>query len=227
MEESAGEIRGRERMAFNNRGEIGNITVRSASRVGNGVEFSQFLAGAGGKIGNIDIDMLWQPKQPDWSEKENRQASGVALYGSSIRATGIDPDANVFSGKIGNITIKAGRVIPDSTVPPVPPIPPLPPIPQVLYPPPNDQSTEAPSGINLSYIAAYGGIGAITVNSVGTGIGNSAIYARSDILNPLITRNLSVAKVKPRGKVKSLNVAGIGLFAEDVINSQIIPTPIP
>jgi len=224
-EDDAGIIRGRERLAFNNAGSIGKLTIRNASRTGNGLEFSQLIGGGSGKIGNIDIDMLWQ--KSSMGAGENRQASGTAIYGSSIRATGLDPDQNIFNGRIGDITISTGRVIPDATIPPIPPVPPIPPIPQILFPPPNDQFTEAPAGINLSYLAAYGGVGAITVRAVGTGVGNSIIDARSDLLNPDITRNLSVAKVKPHGKVKKLDIAGVGLFAEDVINTTIHPTPAP
>ena len=225
VEESAGIIRGRERLAFNNRGKIGTITVKNASRTGNGIEFSQILAGGAGSIGTINVDMLW--KKSAWTQLENRQASGVAIYGSAIRATGLDPDQNVFSGKIGSIIINTGRVIPDQTVPPIPPLPPLPPLPLILFPPPNDQFTEAPAGINLSYLAAYGGIGDIVVRSVGTGIGNSVIYANSDVLNPFIGRNLTVAKVKPNGKIKSLDVIARGLFAEDVVNTLINPPAPP
>jgi hypothetical protein len=194
--------------AFNNNGEIGNITVRNASRTGNGIESSTFLAGAAGKIGNINVDTTWQ-KLPGADDPFNRGASGKAIYLSSFRATGLDPDQAVMNGRIGNIIIKSGRVIPQILDPGLPP--------------PNDQWTAAAAGIDLSYFAAYGGIGNIKINSIGTAIFGSAILANLDPSNGILGSVLSnLADIKPNGGIRNVDIRAEGRFASGIVLSALI-----
>ena len=193
--------------AFDNKGEIGHITVRNASRTGNGIESSTFLAGAAGRIGNLSVDTTWQKSSQ--TDPFNRGASGKAIYLSSFRATGLDPDQAVMNGRIGNITINSGRVIPQILNPGLPR--------------PNDQWTAAAAGIDLSYFAAYGGIGNISINTIGTAIFGSAILANLDPFNGLLgTALAALADVKPTGEIGNVSIRANGRFASGIVLSALI-----
>ena len=198
--------------AFDNDAKIGGIVVRNASRTGNGIESSNFVSGASGAIKSIDVDTTW--KKINEANPFNRGASGKAVYLSSFRASGLDPDQAIMNGKIGPITIRSGRVTPE-LVPT-----------QVVIPgalPPNDQFTGSAAGIDLSYFAAYGGIEKIDVNSIGTGIFGSAFLANQDIANgPAGAFLASVADVKPNGSVGSVSVRANGRWSSGVVLSAVV-----
>ncbi|WP_165232674.1 beta strand repeat-containing protein [Aquisphaera insulae] len=78
---------------FNNAGTIGTITVVDGSLRGNGIEDSQFLAGAAGSIGNINVTTL----------------GGAGIRNSEFRASQFDYDQSLFTSTIGNITVTTGR----------------------------------------------------------------------------------------------------------------------
>lgn len=128
---------------FNNTGSIGNITVTNAADqlgVGEGIFTSTFSAGpAGTGIGNIAVTC----------------ASGAGIITSIFDASVLarDIDQELYSSRIGNITVKTGR---------------------------NNNFTLLPSGIALSTFTAAAGIGNITVDSIGTGITGSVFIADFD-----------------------------------------------
>ncbi|MDR3633340.1 MAG: hypothetical protein P4L84_05840 [Isosphaeraceae bacterium] len=78
---------------FNNMGTIGPITVTDGSLRGNGIEGSQFLAGAAGSIGDITVTTL----------------GGIGITQSQFRASEFDYDQSLYNGKIGNISVTTGR----------------------------------------------------------------------------------------------------------------------
>ena len=201
--------------AFDNTGTISTVTVKNNSRTGNGIEDSSFVAGASGgapSIGDINVDTIWQKATKN--NPYNRGASGKAIYLSSFRATGLDPDQAVMNGKIGKITVNTGRVIP-TLIPP-----------NFIVPgaqAPNDQFTAGAAGIDLSYFAAFGGIGDIKVTSIGTAIFGSAFLANNDVQNPSLVQFLSgAADVPPSGGIASLTVNANGRFASGVVTSAVV-----
>ena len=129
---------------FDNVGRIGNIKVTNAAdqlQSGAGIRGTNFLAGAGGGIGNIDVTTA--------------SGSGIitSSFDASIRGAVLDPDQNLFTSTIGNITVNNGRVA---------------------------GFTLVPAGITGSTFTAAAGIGNITVNSIGTGITASIFEADFD-----------------------------------------------
>lgn len=129
---------------FDNVGRIGNITVTNAAdqlQSGAGIRGSRFLAGAGGGIGNISVTTA--------------SGSGIiaSFFDTSIQGVVFDPDQNLFTSTIGNITVTTGRVA---------------------------GFTLVPAGITGSTFTAAAGIGDITVNSIGTGITASIFEADFD-----------------------------------------------
>ena len=196
---------------FDNRGRIGNITVKNASRIGNGIETSRFLAGAAGRIGNINVNTLlsWEPGAGNtmgWKPKVSG-LSGKGIYLSSFQASRFDIDQNNWSGSIGSINVTAGRVRPTL-------------LPQTGTAP-NDQWTAAVSGIDLSYFAAYGGIGDITVDTLGTGIFGSAFLADFDLAgtNNLIGLALSEIAAAVQGNLGNITIRAKGRFASGSVLS--------
>lgn len=139
--------------SFNNEGSIGAITVLDGSLRGNGIEYSQFLAGAAGSIGDIYVRVL----------------GGTGIKGSEFRASIFDYDQKDFTGTIGKITVHAGRSGDPGLI--------------ALPQPPNDAWTLLPAGIDSSYFAADAGIGDVTVDSLGTGIFFSAFLADFDVVS--------------------------------------------
>ncbi len=79
--------------AFDNKGTIGPIHVTDGSLRGNGIEYSQFMAGAAGSIGDITVITL----------------GGAGIKGSEFRASEIDYDQRNFTATIGNIRVTTGR----------------------------------------------------------------------------------------------------------------------
>lgn len=140
---------------FNNKGTIGAITVVDGSLRGNGIEYSQFLAGAAGSIGDINVRVL----------------GGTGIKGSEFRASIFDYDQSDFTGTIGKITVNAGRASDSGLI--------------SLPQPPNDAWTLLPAGIDSSYFAADAGIGDLTVHSLGTGVFFSAFLADFDVVSRL------------------------------------------
>lgn len=195
--------------AINNKGTIGLIQVSNASRTGDGITNSKFHAGAAGSIGNINVDVTW--KKLTQSEEYNRVASGRAIHLSEFRASILDPDQVALTGTIGAINIKAGRVTPAL-------------VPAVVLPPnripPNDQATLEASGLNASYFAAYGGIGQITVATIGTGVFGTAVIANLDPLNGAAgILATSVAQQRGPGRITGINVAAKGTNATGTLMS--------
>ncbi|MCP9859372.1 MULTISPECIES: DUF4347 domain-containing protein [unclassified Cyanobium] len=198
--------------AFNNRGTINSIKVVNSSRVGNGIETSQFIAGAAGSIGSIDVDVIGNKAERSVKEPGfNQGASGRAIHRSEFRASALDADQTELTGRIGSITVKAGRVIPEI-------------VPNLLLPPnripPNDQATLEASGINASYFAAYGGIGQIKVGTIGSGVVGSSFLANSDPLNGVagFLAN-TLAQKRGRGDIKGIEVKSSGLNASGTLLS--------
>lgn len=184
---------------FDNRGSIDSITVTNQSRTGSGIESSRFFAGAGGSIGDINVDVI--------GNKTNG-ASGKGIYLSTFQASRFDMDQNVWDGKIGNITVKAGRVIP-TLIP-------------SLAGAPNDQATMAAAGIDLSYFAAYGGIGNISIDSIGTAVFGSAFLADFDVagLTNLIGGTLLSSLAAPvAGNLGDITIRTNGRFASGTVAS--------
>jgi hypothetical protein len=178
---------------FDNRGVIGSITVTNQSRTGHGIESSRFFAGAGGSIGDISVDVIGN---------KTDGASGKGIYLSTFQASSFDMDQNVWDGKIGDITIKAGRVIP-TLIP-------------SLATAPNDQFSMAAAGIDLSYFAAYGGIGNINIESIGTAVFGSAFLADFDVagLTNLIGGTLLSSLAAPvPGNLGDITIRTNGRFA--------------
>ncbi|MEB3297787.1 MAG: hypothetical protein VKL23_09665, partial [Cyanobacteriota bacterium] len=197
--------------AFNNQGSIGSIKVVNQSRVGNGIETSQFIAGAAGSIGSINVNVLDKAPEAMNTPGFNKGASGRAIHQSEFRASALDPDQTALTGTIGSISVKAGRVIPEL-------------VPDLLLPPnripPNDQATLEASGINASYFAAYGGIGLIKVETIGSGVVGSAFLANSDPLNGVagVLAN-SLAQQRGPGAIKGIQVKASGLNASGTLLS--------
>ncbi|MDG3008046.1 beta strand repeat-containing protein [Paludisphaera mucosa] len=79
--------------AFDNKGSIGPITVTDGSLRGDGIENSQFYAGAAGSIGDITVTTL----------------GGVGILGSEFRASSFDYDQKHFTGTIGDVRVTTGR----------------------------------------------------------------------------------------------------------------------
>jgi hypothetical protein len=81
--------------------------------------------------------------------------SGIisSIFDASIQGVVFDPDQNLFTSTIGTITVNAGRVA---------------------------GFTAVPAGITLSTFTAAAGIGAVTVNSVGSGVTGSIFEADFD-----------------------------------------------
>ena len=184
-----------------NKGTIGAITIDSLSRTGHGIDGSRFVAGAAGTIGNISVDLITR-KLAGGVDGAANASSGKGIVLSSFQASSFDYDQNVWNGTIGNITVKAGRAIP--TLLPVP------------APPPNDQLTIAPAGIDRSYFAALAGIGNITVETMGTGIFASAFLADFDVagLNNLLAGSvLSGLAANVPGNIGNINVRTNGRFS--------------
>jgi len=196
--------------AVNNKGSIGEILVTNGSRIGDGVANSTFLAGAAGSIGTINIDVISKKlNNPD--TEYNRAASGRAIHRSEFRASALDPDQTDLRGTIGAITVKTGRVIPES-------------LPDLLLPPnsipPNDQSSLEGAGINASYFAAYGGIGQITVESIGTAVFGSAFVAHSDPLNSVAGLLVnSLAQQRGPGRIAGINIKSTGIYGTGTLMS--------
>jgi hypothetical protein len=78
---------------FNNEGTIGAISVTDGSLSGNGIDTSEFIAGAAGSIGNISVQTL----------------GGIGIYASTFSASTFDYDQANFNSQIGNITVTTGR----------------------------------------------------------------------------------------------------------------------
>jgi len=198
--------------AFDNTAKIGSIKVRNGSRTGNGIEGSDFIAGAAGEIKSIYVDTTWN--KVDQTNPFNRGASGKGIYLSSFRASGLDPDQAVMNGKIGTITVRSGRVTPNL-------IPPDYILPGTTAP--NDQFTGAAAGIDLSYFAAYGGIKKVVVDSIGTGVFGSAFLANRDIANGIGGSLLAnYADVKPAGSIQSVDVRANGRWSSGVVLSALV-----
>ncbi|WZO98711.1 hypothetical protein EP7_000299 [Isosphaeraceae bacterium EP7] len=87
---------------FNNRGAIGPITVTNGSLRGNGIEASEFNAGAAGSIGDITVTVL----------------GGSGITESEFRASIFDYDQSSYNSTIGNIRVTTGRS--GSSILPVP-----------------------------------------------------------------------------------------------------------
>ena len=192
---------------FDNKGIIGDIIVKNASRTGNGIERSRFYAGAAGRIGNIDVDTnaSWDEVTEQW-ELKTSGVSGKAIYLSTFQASSFDPDQNVFAGTIGNITVKAGRVQP------------------VLLPTfgaPNDQSTLAVSGIDLSYFAAYGGIGDLDIQTIGTAVFGSAFLADFDLADSTNLAGLALSEMAAsvKGSIGDITIKTNGRYASGSVAS--------
>ena len=176
-----------------NRGSIESIKVVNQSRTGNGIEASRFYAGAAGSIGDITVDVVGN---------KTDAGSGKAIYLSTFQASGFDMDQNTWNGKIGNITVKAGRVIP--TLLPS------------LAGPPNEQVSLAAAGIDLSYFAGYGGIGNITIDSIGTAVFGSAFLADFDVANltnAIGGTILSALAAPVQGNLGDITIRANGRFA--------------
>jgi len=186
---------------FDNRGTIGSVKVDSLARSANGIESSRFFAGAAGSIGNVDVDLITRKLRGGVDGAANG-SSGKGIYLSTFQASSFDFDQNVWNGSIGNITVKAGRVLP-TLLPPV-------------GTPPNDQFTAATAGVDLSYFAALGGIGDITIETIGSGVFGSAFLADSDVagINNLIAGTLlsSLAADVP-GNIGNVTITSNGRFA--------------
>jgi hypothetical protein len=90
---------------FDNDGTIGAINVIDGSLAGNGIDSSQFIAGAGGSIGNITVTTL----------------GGIGITGSTFSASTFDDDQANFGSTIGNITVTTGRAGGQSVALPAPP----------------------------------------------------------------------------------------------------------
>jgi len=195
--------------AVNNKGTIGTILVDNGSRIGDGIANSTVLAGAAGSIGSINIDVI--SKKLNQDTEYNRAASGRAIHLSEFRASALDPDQTDLTGTIGAITVKAGRVIPES-------------LPGILLPPnsirPNDQSSLEGAGVNASYFAAYGGIGQITVESIGTAVFGSAFVANSDALNGVAGLLVnSLAQKRGAGRIAGINIKSTGIYGSGTLLS--------
>ncbi|MFM7592666.1 MAG: beta strand repeat-containing protein [Isosphaeraceae bacterium] len=156
---------------FNNTGSIGNITIDNKADqqgVGEGIYTSTFSAGpAGTGIGNITVTC----------------ASGAGISTSTFDASVLasDVDQELYSSKIGNITVKTGR---------------------------NNNFTLLPSGIALSTFTAAAGIGNITVDSIGTGITGSVFTADFDWkFNNNVEGNIGNITVRVPGRFGSGIVA--------------------
>jgi hypothetical protein len=152
---------------FNNTGSIGNITVTNASdqpTTGDGITESTFNAGPAGKgIGNITVTCR----------------SGAGISASSFDASFLarDVDQDLYTSKIGNITINTGR---------------------------NLEFTLNPSGIATSRFTAAAGIGNITVDSIGTGITGSVFIADFDwTFNNNVIGNMGNITVRVPGRFGS------------------------
>lgn len=129
---------------FDNMGRIGAIVVTNAAdqlQSGAGIKNSNFSAGAAGGIGDITVTTTG--------------GSGVigSIFDSSIQGVVFDPDQNLFTSTIGNITVSTGRTL---------------------------NWTFVPAGITGSAFTAAAGIGNVTVNSIGTGVTGSAFEADFD-----------------------------------------------
>jgi len=129
---------------FDNIGRIGAIVVTNAAdqlQSGAGIKDSTFFAGAAGGIGDITVTTA--------------SGSGVigSIFDASIQGVVVDPDQNLFTSTIGNVTVTSGRA---------------------------GNWTFTPAGITLSAFTAAAGIGLITVNSIGSGITSSIFEADFD-----------------------------------------------
>ena len=129
---------------FDNIGRIGAIKVTNAAdqlASGAGIRESKFFAGAAGGIGDITVTTA--------------SGSGVigSIFDASIQGVVFDPDQNLFTSTIGNVTVNSGRA---------------------------GNWTFTPAGITLSAFTASAGIGLITVNSIGSGITGSIFEADFD-----------------------------------------------
>jgi hypothetical protein len=80
-------------------------------------------------------------------------ASGIGIVDSEFSATRADVDQNLFTGTIGPVTVNTGRAA---------------------------RATVNSAGIDNSSFTALAGIGAVTVDSVGTGISSSTFDADED-----------------------------------------------
>ena len=133
---------------FNNTGKIGVITVTDGSIRANGIDTSTFTVGAAGAIGDINVTTL----------------GGTGINASSFSAAAFDYDQSLFTSKIGNINVNAGRAGSQLLTLPAPP---------------NDAWSLMPAGISTSSFIANAGIGNLNVNSIGTGVFASAFLANS------------------------------------------------
>jgi hypothetical protein len=186
---------------FDNRGMIGSVKVDSLARSANGIESSRFFAGAAGSIGNIDVDLITR-KLSGGVDGAANGSSGKGIYLSTFQASSFDYDQNVWNGSIGNITVRAGRVLP--TLLPL------------VGTPPNDQFTAAAAGVDLSYFAALGGIGDVTIETIGSGVFGSAFLADSDVagVNNLIAGTLlSSLAADVSGSIGNVTITSTGRFA--------------
>ncbi|MEB3276302.1 MAG: hypothetical protein VKM92_04970 [Cyanobacteriota bacterium] len=185
---------------FDNKGRIGNITVDSLSRIGNGIDGSSFVAGAAGSIGNISVDVITRKLAGDVDGAANG-SSGKGIVLSRFQASSFDWDQNIWNGRIGNISVKAGRVIP------------------TLFQtgaPPNDQLTFEAAGIDQSYFAALAGIGNISIETIGTAVFASAFLADFDVAglnNALVGSVLSSLAANVSGNIGDITIRTNGRFA--------------
>lgn len=178
--------------SFDDGGTIGAITVVEGSLRGNGIEYSRFLAGAAGSIGDIQVRVL----------------GGVGIKGSEFRTTLFDYDQKRFTGKIGKIRIVAGR----SGDPGLFPLP----------APPNDAWTLLPAGIDSSYFAAYAGIGDVYVSSLGTGVSSSVFLADFDAISQMAGIPAAILPLMAQdtpGDLGNVTIIANGRFGAGAIQS--------
>lgn len=86
---------------------------------------------------------------------------GRAIADSTISAILIDPDQSVFTSTVGNVQIRAGRA---------------------------QGATIVPAGIVNSFVVSAGGIGNVSVDSVGTGITNSVFVGDFFFTQPILAQ---------------------------------------
>lgn len=185
---------------FDNKGRIGDITIDSLSRIGHGIDGSSFVAGAAGSIGNINVDLITRKLAGDVDGAANG-SSGKGIVLSRFQASNFDWDQNIWNGRIGNISVKAGRVIPALLS---------------VGAPPNDQLTFEAAGIDRSYFAALGGIGDINIETIGTAVFASAFLADFDVAglnNALAGSVLSGLAANVSGNIGNITIRTNGRFA--------------
>ena len=129
---------------YNNTGSIGNVTVASDSSSFNGISSSTFDAGSAGSIGKIDVTL---------QGNSLINSGGVGILNSEFRAINSDKDQDLFSSKIGEIKVTAGR---------------------------KADFTGNTAAIDGSTFRSNAGIDSILVNSIGTAINSSTFNSDDD-----------------------------------------------